>query len=69
MNPTFLVCHELKVYKDMAFKEGGGYKDCGISVCECLAHKEGRPCKNRGLCIEAKEYGTWKRVSSKSWKE
>jgi hypothetical protein len=66
MNPTFLICSYLKVYTDMAKREGK-FVDTGISTSFCKAERSGKPCMNRGQCIIAKEPDTWKRISSKSF--
>lgn len=65
--PYFLICSELITYNDFAPSMKHDHKT--ISVAECKAFREGRPCKIRGKCILAREEDTWKIVSSKSWKD
>ena len=69
--PTFIVCPHLTVYKDMGFDPKGayGFSEAKINNCKCKLFWEGKPCKNRGNCIIAREDDTWKRISSKSFKE
>jgi hypothetical protein len=69
MKPSFEYCHELIVYRDMAFAgDGSGrFVDTGISGCECKAYQQGRKCKRRGRCIIARESDTWLQVNSKTF--
>jgi hypothetical protein len=67
-SPKFIWCSELKVYNDMAFKNGTReYTEAFISCCECKAYMENRPCTNRGRCIIARDSETWEQVSKKTW--
>ena len=68
VKPKFVVCQYIKIYNDLGFKEGGGFKETGISVCECKAYmNEKDTCPNNGRCIIAKDPDTWKQITKKSF--
>jgi hypothetical protein len=58
-------CSDLIVRTDHGHSSHPDYKS--ISTCECRAEREGRPCLRRGLCMEAREKVSWKRVSQASF--
>ena len=59
------VCRDLIVYTDWGHTSTSDHKS--IQGCECKAEKEHRPCPRRGVCIEATDQETYRRVTSKTF--
>ena len=59
------VCPDLIVRTDHGHSSHPDYKH--ISMCECKAFKENRPCRYRGNCIAGRDSDTGRKVNSKTW--
>jgi hypothetical protein len=59
------VCLDLIVYTD--FGHGPNTDHKRIATSRCKAEEENRACTRRGVCIEARENRTWKRVNFKTF--
>lgn len=59
------VCSDLVVYTDFGHSTNRDHKT--IATSRCLAEEEGRACRRRGVCIEARTNHDWKRVNSKTF--
>lgn len=65
-NLIMIWCPELVVRTDIGHAD---YDHKHIATASCKAEEEGRPCKQRGVCMEARDARTGNRVTKESFGE